>query len=276
MATVIDPKTAIQKKVDVTIKDGKGFSEKVFFLEIWSTGNVSSQKTLEIKGEKNLSGAFKQVQFKFDENSNYIYTKSDVNQKEFDKTYQGTASEFSISGLLAGNTNTVVRISKTNSPNDVPEMYNGLTERIEVKVEPSAALEPQVSPGGGREEPKPEELWTSKQRSNEKPRIIKAGDRDPDDSKIQLLKVGDILPTAVIDGKGVCTVSGSSPRIYIDAPNENVEFSAEVLVEGNVKECYLVARSDHEDRPLGFGGYYYYLNFEDQKHYFKKELAHEQ
>src|ERR671910_2322440 len=113
MATVIDPSTAVQKKVDISIKDGKTFSEKVFFLEIWSTGNVTSQKTLEVKGEQNLSGAFKQVQFRFDKNSNYIYTKSDINQKEFDKTYKGTASEFSLSGLLAGNTNTVIRTGRT-------------------------------------------------------------------------------------------------------------------------------------------------------------------
>src|SRR5918995_531881 len=134
MATVIDPTTSIQKNVDVSINGQKSFTEKVFFLEIWSTGNVSSQKTIEVKGEKKLNGTFKQVQFKFDKNSNYIYTKSDVNQKEFDKTYKGTAPEFSISGLSAGNTNAVIRISKTNSANDVPEMYNGPAERVDVKV----------------------------------------------------------------------------------------------------------------------------------------------
>src|SRR5918995_1513390 len=105
MATVIDPTTSIQKNVDVSINGKKPFTEKVFFLEIWSTGNVSSQKTFE-----------------------------------------GTASEFSISGLSAGNTNTVIRISKTISANDVPEMYNGPAERVEVKVEPNDGLEPQASP----------------------------------------------------------------------------------------------------------------------------------
>jgi hypothetical protein len=55
-------------------------------------------------------------------------------------------------------------------------MYNGLAERVEVRVEASAALEPQVSP-------KPEELWTSKEWSNRNPSTIKAGERDPNDIK---------------------------------------------------------------------------------------------
>ena len=75
MATTIDPATAIQKKVDVSVKDGKSFSENVFFLEIWSTGNVTSEKTIEVKNDgKKLAGAFKLIQFKFDKNNNYIYT----------------------------------------------------------------------------------------------------------------------------------------------------------------------------------------------------------
>jgi hypothetical protein len=157
MATVVDPTTAIQKKVNVSVNGKKSFTEEVYFLEIWSVGDVNSQKTLEVKGESNRSGAFKQVQFKFDKNSNYIYTKSDVNQKEFDKTYKGTASEFSISGLSAGNANTVIRISKTNSPNDVPEMYNGLAERVDVKVgvEPDKPTKPTEGneKSGGNKDP---------------------------------------------------------------------------------------------------------------------------
>ena len=35
------------------------------------------------------------------------------------KNMQGTASEFSISGLSAGNAKTVIRTGKTNSANDV-------------------------------------------------------------------------------------------------------------------------------------------------------------
>jgi hypothetical protein len=52
-------------------------------------------------------------------------------------------------------------------------------------------------------------------------------------------------------------------------------FECEVFVESEVKECYLVARSNHEDRPRGFGGYYLYLHFKDKQIHFKKEIAHE-
>ena len=44
MATTIDPATAIQKKVDVSVKDAKSFSENVFFLEIWPIGNAHQRK----------------------------------------------------------------------------------------------------------------------------------------------------------------------------------------------------------------------------------------
>jgi hypothetical protein len=89
--------------------------------------------------------------------------------------------------------------------------------------------------------------------------------------------VGDPAPSAFIDGQGQCSVSGGSPRLYMDAPNRNVEFVGEFKVgaSDDVKEVYLVARSNHEDRPKGFGGYYYYLNFKDKKAYFKKEQTHE-
>ena len=95
--------TAISKKVDVSIKDGQTFSEKVLLLELWSIGNVYGEKTIEVKDEgKSINGTFRQIQFKFDKNNNYIYTKNSDNQK-LEKSYSGTASEFSISGLSAGN-----------------------------------------------------------------------------------------------------------------------------------------------------------------------------
>ena len=50
MATA-NPTTAVPKKVDVSTNDGKTFSEKVFFLELWSIGNTASEKTIEVKGE---------------------------------------------------------------------------------------------------------------------------------------------------------------------------------------------------------------------------------
>ena len=47
MATTVDPSTAISKKVNVSIKDGQTISEKVLLLEIWSTGNVNGEKTIQ-------------------------------------------------------------------------------------------------------------------------------------------------------------------------------------------------------------------------------------
>jgi len=130
---------AIPKKIDVFTNDGKTFGEKVFFLELWSIGNTASQKTIEIKGEGQKLGPFKQIQFRFDKDRNYIYTKSDVNQG-FDETYAGTASEYSISGLSTGSGKTVIRIGKTNNANDVAEQYSGLAERVQVKVETSTII----------------------------------------------------------------------------------------------------------------------------------------
>jgi hypothetical protein len=129
LATTIVPGTAIQKIVDVSIKDAKTFSETVFFLELWPI-EKATEKTIEVKDEgKKLTGAFELIQFKFDKNNNFIYTSRDINQKA---TYAGTASGFSISGLLAG---AVIRIGKTNSVSDVIEQYNGPAESVEVKVE---------------------------------------------------------------------------------------------------------------------------------------------
>ena len=134
MATV-NPTTAIQKKVEVSINDGKTFSEEVFFLHLESVGNVTSEKKIKVTDGEGFSGAFKQIQFRFDKDRNYIYTKFDNDQKEFDEKYKGTASEFSISGLSAGNTNTVIRTGKTNSANDVSEKHNGPAELVKVIVE---------------------------------------------------------------------------------------------------------------------------------------------
>jgi hypothetical protein len=50
-----------------------------------------------------------------------------------------------------------------------------------------------------------------------------------------------------------------------------VEMSAEILIGANVKQCYLSARNNHEDRPDGFGGYPLYIDVDDQEIFFKKE-----
>jgi hypothetical protein len=139
MATA-NPTTAIQKKVEVSISDGKTFSEEVFFLHLESVGNVTSEKEIKVTDGESFSGAFKQIQFRFDKDRNYIYTKNDNNQKEFDEKYKGTALEFSISGLSAGNANTVIRTGRSNSANDVVEKHNGPADRVKVIVETVASL----------------------------------------------------------------------------------------------------------------------------------------
>jgi hypothetical protein len=260
--------TAIPKKVDVSTNDGKTFDEKVFFLELWSIGNTASQKTIEIKGEENRNGPFRQIQFRFDKDRNYVYTKSDVNQKGFDETYAGTASEYSISGLSTGSAKTVIRIGRTNNANDVAEQYNGPAERVEVKVETATISGPIIEPGEGS--------WISEKWDNGNSRTIGADQTDPDEPKLKLLKVGDILPRAEIDGrKGECEVFGSSPRLYFSVPNKDVEMSAEVMVTNDVEIAHLIVRSNHEDRPDGHGGYYLYCNMKDNKVYFKCEETHE-
>ena len=145
MATTVDPTTAIPKKVNVSIKDGQTISEEVLLLEIWSTGNVNGEKTIQVKDEgKSIKGTFRQIQLKFDINNNYIYTKNSDNQK-LEKTYSGTASEFSISGLSTGNANTVIRTAKTSSISDLSKKYDGSAELVEVKVETMASLESDIA-----------------------------------------------------------------------------------------------------------------------------------
>jgi hypothetical protein len=224
---------AIPKKVDVSTNDGKTFGEKVFFLELWSIGNTASQKTIEVKGEGQKLGPFKQIQFRFDKDRNYIYTKSDVNQG-FDETYAGTASEYSISGLSTGSAKTVIRIGKTNNASDVAEQYNGLAERVQVKVETATISGPIIEPGEGS--------WTSEKWNNGKERTITGDDSDPEDARFavrQLDKNGycKILGngTAEIKGKGRFYVFKKDAQValakkeeYLWKPNVEVSFDINV------------------------------------------------
>ncbi|MGA7603879.1 MAG: hypothetical protein WCE33_12435 [Nitrososphaeraceae archaeon] len=193
MATTIVPGTAIQKIVDVSIKDAKTFSEKVFFLELWPI-EKATEKTIEVKDEgKKLTGAFELIQFKFDKNNNFIYTSRDITQKA---TYAGTASGFSISGLSAG---AVIRIGKTNSASDVIEQYNGPAESVEVKVELIS---------------KPEEgLWTSVAWNNGKPRTITGDGADPDDPRFAVRQL-DSDGYLKILGDGTAEIGGKG-RFYV-------------------------------------------------------------
>jgi hypothetical protein len=127
--------------------------------------------------------------------------------------------------------------------------------------------------------PEPESgeiLWQSKGIWDRDARPLEIG---KEDSNVELIDVGD--PEAKINGDGTVTVNGKSPRLYISKKNKDVEFSAEVLVEDDAEIVHLIARSNHEKRPHGFGGYYLYANFKgdgednEQKLYFKKEIYHD-
>ena len=93
------------------------------------------------------------------------------------------------------------------------------------------------------------------------------------DSRVKLLKVGDPAAKATI-GDGICTLEGGSPRLYILGQYQNVEFESEVLPVENTSQVYLSARSNHERRPEGFGGYPLYIDVEEKNMFFKKEQTH--
>jgi hypothetical protein len=230
--------TAIQKKVEVSIKDGKTFSEEVFFLHLESVGNITSEKKIEVKDGEGISGAFKQIQFRFDKDRNYIYTKNDNNQKEFDEKYKGTASEFSISGLSAGNAKTVIRTGRSNSANDVAEQHNGSAELVQVKVEQNTISELASSKKG---------FWSSKEswKSN-RPEINQDGP-DPLDKRleIQQLEGGKVKISgdgiAEIDGKGRLYIFKKDKQSALDKKTEclwepNLEVSCEIKVDEVVSD----------------------------------------
>ena len=149
----VSPTTAIQKRVDVSVDNGQSKGDKVYFLEIWSIGSAPGDKTVEANDGKKFTGTFRQIQFKFDKDNNYIYTKVDDNQKDFDEEYSGTASGFTISGLSAGNAKTVVRTAKTNDESNLSELHNGKAESVKVKVEEVDGETELTLPNDGRPQP---------------------------------------------------------------------------------------------------------------------------
>ena len=204
MATA-NPATAMPKRVDVSTNDGKTFGEKVFFLELWSIGNTASKKTIEIKGEESRNGPFKQIQFRFDKDRNYIYTKSEANQKGFDETYIGTASEYSISGLSADGEKTVIRVGRTNNANDIVEQYNGPAKSVQIIVEKatiSGSILEQV-----------EVSWTSEKWNNGKERTITGDDSDPEDARFAVRQL-DNGGYCKILGEGTAEIKGKG-RFYV-------------------------------------------------------------
>jgi hypothetical protein len=97
---------------------------------------------------------------------------------------------------------------------------------------------------------------------------------DSKDSRVTLIDVGEPSPKAIIDGQGECTLTGGSPRLYINGKYQNVEFEVEIQAVENTSQVYLSARSNHEQRPNGFGGYPLFIDVEEKRMFFKKEQTH--
>jgi hypothetical protein len=119
-------------------------------------------------------------------------------------------------------------------------------------------------------------LWDSSLWNNRKGRKIRSGDLDKYDRYLQVLKTKKAQ--AHINGKGICTVDGQDVKLYVHTnPNtqfQNVRMLASIFVKGVVGELSLCARSNHQDRPNGFGGYYLCVDYPSQTMYFRKEATH--
>jgi hypothetical protein len=133
-------------------------------------------------------------------------------------------------------------------------------------------------------EPPQSELETDWQANFAKPRTLDVSltdddIADPEDTRCKLLDVGNPSAKATI-GQGENVLTGGSPRFYINGEYQNVEFEAEILPVENTSQCYLSARSNHEQRkPPGFGGYPAFFDVtpgKKAKMFFKKEETHEQ
>lgn len=82
--------------------------------------------------------------------------------------------------------------------------------------------------------------WHSTAWSNGKPRTLKSAQVDPHDQRFGVRRPGN--PTVVIDGKGVATVSGTSPRIEVKGTWRNTELTVYVN-QTNMRSITLHSRS---------------------------------
>ena len=119
-------------------------------------------------------------------------------------------------------------------------------------------------------------IWDSAFWYNHVGRKIKSGDLDKYDKYLQVLKTKNAK--AHINGRGLCTVNGDDIKLYIHThPNilfQNMRMTASVFVKGVVSEISLCVRSNHQDRPNGFGGYYLCIDYPSQLMYIRKEVTH--
>ena len=126
----------------------------------------------------------------------------------------------------------------------------------------------------------PDTIWSSKDSWTKGTRTMEITNdedkADPVDHRCRLLDVGSPSPTAQISNEEL-TLTGGSPRFYVNDQYTDVEFEAEILVEEKTSQVYLSARSNHQQRdPPGHGGYPLYIDVTQKKMFFKKEETHEQ
>ena len=105
-------------------------------------------------------------------------------------------------------------------------------------------------------------LWSSEVWNNGKKRTIKEqGEKDPEDSKLQVRAGNDGKRKFEIDGKGTALLSGNQSRVYINAHNYNVAMQFTYTHRKSLESLSLRMRSlrnefeEDEDNSKRFGGY---------------------
>jgi hypothetical protein len=86
--------------------------------------------------------------------------------------------------------------------------------------------------------------WYSTAWSNGKQRILKSNQMDPDDPRFGVRRPGN--PRVVIDGKGIASVSGKSPRLQVKGTWRNTETSVYVK-QTDLRSITIHSRSFEED-----------------------------
>lgn len=87
--------------------------------------------------------------------------------------------------------------------------------------------------------------WTSEAWNNGKAREFKGGEADPEDSRFFVPNVGDPEPLIKIDGKGIATITGGSPRLSINGPWVSTEIT--FALKGDWTWMAIHGGSDHHD-----------------------------
>jgi hypothetical protein len=107
-----------------------------------------------------------------------------------------------------------------------------------------------------------EPLWTSEKWNNNNSRTLTGhGEKDPDDSKLQVRAGNDNKRKFEIDGKGTAFLSGNQSRVYINAHNYNVAMQLTYTHKKSLINLSLRMRSlrnefeEDEDNSKRFGGY---------------------